>query len=130
MAERDLLAKAHEALHKYSEETPCPICKRYGKELAQATKDLSEVHVEGERFVKRLAEKEALLKAREYGEKLKEEHGVKSGSGGSTSASLFDPETIAVFAPHNVLRLLIPVSEELTPQNLIKSIFGREKKRT
>jgi len=126
MTETDLLSKAHEALRKYSEETPCPICKRYGKELAQATKDLGEVHVEGERFVKKLAEKEALRKAGEYSEKLKEEHGVKS-SGSSTSALLLDPEFIAELAPHNLLRLLVP--EELAPRNVLKRIFeGRERR--
>jgi len=129
MTEADLLSKAHEALRKYSEETPCPICKRYGKELAQATKDLAEVHVEGERFVKQLAEKEALLKAsrEEYSEKLKEEHGVKSASS-STSALLIDPELIAELAPHNLLRSLIP--EELMPRNVFKRIFEERERRT
>jgi len=121
MTETDLLTKAYKALRKYSEETPCPICKRYGKELAQATKDLGEVHVEGEQFVRRLAEKAALQKAGEYSGKLKEEHGAESSGG---SASLFDLD----LAPHNVLRQFFP--EELAPHNVIKTLFGREEKRT
>jgi len=123
MAETDLLTQAYEALRKYSEQTPCPICKRYGERIAQAAKDLSEVHVEGERFVKRLAEKKALQGAEEYSEKLKEEHGAKGRSGGS----LFDLDLMDL-APHNVLRLLLP--EELAPHNVVKTLFGREEKRT
>jgi len=125
MAERDLLAKAYEALHKYSEETACPICKRYGERIAQAAKDLSEVHVEGERFVRQLAEKKALQGVEKHSEKLKEEHGAKSSGG---SASLLDFDSMVELAPHNVLRLFFP--EELAPHNVVKTLFGREEKRT
>jgi len=125
MADTDLLGQAYRALSKYSEETPCPICKRYGEQIAQATKDLSEVHVEGEQFVKRLAGKKALQSVGERSEKLKEEHGVKENPKGS--ASIFDLELISDLAPHNLLRLFFP--EELAPHNVVKSVFGREEKR-
>jgi len=125
MAETDLLTQAYEALRKYSEQTPCPICKRYGEQIAQAAKDLSEVHAEGERVVRQLAEKKALQRAGEHSEKLKEEHGAKSAGG---SASLFDLDTMTDLAPHNVLRLFFP--EELAPHNVVKTLFGREEKRT
>jgi len=98
----EYLEEAAKKIEEYASGTPCGWCKRKAEMMAQAVRDLKDMHVLGEAFVNKLGTKEALVLIESEAEKLRVMHHVadRLNSEGSTNenVSLFpDPREIGEF---------------------------------
>jgi len=114
-----LLRQAEELLKRFSQESKCPICRRYAGKLGEAVNTLSHVYTEMDKVVKEISAS-PLAEVGKMAENIHKEH-EKGGEVAVNKEEKSRPETLlfsgedffdSPFLPHNLLLLFKPEKEK------------------